>query len=242
MNSFAIICLDDDPLVVDRLNQDLATFADLFDIYNAYSIEEARDTLQYIEQNNQMVALVVCDKELGYDNGVEFLVKLDQYPVASQARSILLNDEPQLDAIMQAVNEGAPALLPHATPWNPNELRQVVLKELTTFVLKHQNEDWLQYSQVLDHRRILNAHIERQMSSFRSGFIQHTDDLNDASLAQQVADALHDFFDGNDENRACRTYSENHLLTKEGEPNNFLWFITKGEVALYKKRRARLQA
>ncbi|MCW8330794.1 ATP-binding protein [Photobacterium sp. SDRW27] len=234
MNSFAIVCLDDDPEVVERLNRDLAGFSALFDICNAYSIEEAHDTLQFIEQNNQRVALVICDNELGNDNGVDFLVQLDQYPVTSQARSILLNDKPQLDAIMQAVNEGRLHYC-LTKPWNKKELHQVLLKELTTFVLKHPAEDWLRYSQILDHRRILNAHIERQMSSFRSGFIQHTNDLDDASLARQVADALHDFFDGNDEDRACRIYSENHLLTKEGEANDFLWFITQGEVALYKK-------
>ncbi|QSA19986.1 cyclic nucleotide-binding domain-containing protein, partial [Vibrio furnissii] len=43
------------------------------------------------------------------------------------------------------------------------------------------------------------------------------------------------FFEKEDETRACRTYSAEHLLTKEGEENRFLWFITEGEVALYKK-------
>lgn len=234
MNNFVIVCLDDDPEIVERLNQDLATFAALFDICNAYSIEEAHDTLHFIEESGQRVAMVICDNELGSDNGVDFLVQLDQYPVANQARSILLNDKPQLDTIMQAVNEGRLHYC-LTKPWNKKELHQVLLKELTTFVLKHTEEDWLRYSQILDHRRILNAHIERQMSSFRSGFIQNTNDLDDASLAQQVADALHEFFNGNDEDRACRTYSEDHLLTKEGEANSFLWFITQGEIALYKK-------
>ncbi|WP_064605156.1 ATP-binding protein [Photobacterium sp. J15] len=234
MNNFVIVCLDDDPIIVERLNKDLAPFSALFDICNAYSIDEALDTLQFIEENNQSVAMVICDNELGKDNGVNFLVRLDQYPVSAQARSILLNDKPQLDDIMQAVNEGRLHYC-LTKPWNRKELHQVLLKELTTFVLKHPAEDWLSYSQVLDHRRILNAHIERQMSNFRSGFIQNTNELDDASLARQVADALYEFFDGNDEDRACRTYSENHLLTVEGEPNNFLWFITEGEVALYKK-------
>lgn len=43
------------------------------------------------------------------------------------------------------------------------------------------------------------------------------------------------FFDEKDETQACRTYSAQHLLTEEGEPNRFLWFITEGEVALYKR-------
>jgi len=38
-----------------------------------------------------------------------------------------------------------------------------------------------------------------------------------------------------------RTYSENHILTTEGEPNAFLWFICKGEV-LIKKRNTQNKA
>lgn len=234
MNSFAIVCLDDDPLVVEKLNQDLAAFADLFDIYNAYSINEANEVLTDIAAKNQRVAMVICDNELGDDRGVNFLVSLDQYPASKQARSVLLNDMPQLDVIMQAVNEGRLHYC-LTKPWKPQELKQVLLKELTHFVLKHPDEDWLKYSQLLDHRRILNAHIERQMSRFRSGFIQHSHTLDDTTLATQVIDALHDFFASNDDTRACRSYSANHILTQEGEPNNVLWFITSGEVALYKK-------
>ncbi|MGF1757297.1 ATP-binding protein [Photobacterium sagamiensis] len=234
MNSFVILCLDDDPEVVERLSRDLAPFAKLFDIVGADSIKEANETLHFIEQNGQRAAMVICDNELGTDQGVDFLIRLDQYPATEQARTVLLNNRPQLDAIMQAVNEGRLNYC-LTKPWNKDELNRVLVKELTTYILKHPEEDWLKYSQALDHRRILKAHIDRQMSSFRSGFIQNTNSLDDESLANQVADALHDFFDGNDESRACRTYSEGHLLTTEGEPNSFLWLITQGEVALYKK-------
>ncbi|UTV26774.1 ATP-binding protein [Photobacterium atrarenae] len=234
MNSFVIVCLDDDPTIIERLNQELAGFAGLFDLCNAYSIREAYEILDLVEHQGQQVAAVICDNRLGLDNGVDFLIQLESHPATRHARSVLLNDKPQLDSIMQAVNEGRLHYCLNK-PWQPSELLQVLTKELTTFVLKHPGEDWLQYSQVLDHRRILNAHIERQMANFRSGFIQNTNDLDDETLARQVTDALHDFFDGNDESRACRTYSADHLLTQEGQPNRFLWFITMGEVVLYKK-------
>ncbi|UXI00283.1 ATP-binding protein [Photobacterium sp. TY1-4] len=234
MNSFVIVCLDDDPCIIERLNQELAEFAGLFDLCNAYSIREAYKILDLVGRQGQQVAAVICDNRLGQDNGVDFLIQLEAHPATRHARSILLNDKPQLDSIMQAVNEGRLHYCLNK-PWPRDELKQVLTKELTTFVLKHPGEDWLRYSQVLDHRRILNAHIDRQMANFRSGFIQNTNDLDDASLARQVTDALHDFFDGNDESRACRTYSANHLLTQEGQPNRFLWFITEGEVVLFKK-------
>jgi len=234
VNSFVILCLDDDPRIIEQLSKELVPFANLFDIISAESIEEAHDTLEFIAQNGQRAAMVICDNELGSDNGVDFIIGLDQHPVTQKARTILLNDKPQLDTIMQAVNEGRLNYC-LTKPWNKEELNRVLIKELTTYILKNPQEDWLQYSRTLDHRRILKAHIDRQMSNFRSGFIQNTNSLDDDMLAKQVADALHDFFNGNDESRACRTYSEGHLLTKEGTSNNFLWLITQGEVALYKE-------
>ncbi|MDO6543059.1 ATP-binding protein [Photobacterium sanguinicancri] len=234
MNSFVILCLDDEPSIVERLRQDLSPFSDLFDIVEADSIDDANDTLAFIEQQGQQAAMVICDNDLGADNGVDFLVQLDNHPVTKRARTVLLNDKPQIDVIMQAVNEGRLNYC-LTKPWQREELHRVLIKELTTYVIKHPDEDWLKYSQLLDHRRILKAHIDRQMSSFRSGFIRHGDQLDDTTLASQVTDALHSFFQGNDEHKACRTYSEGHVLTHEGEANSFLWFITRGEVALYKK-------
>ncbi|MDF5058871.1 cyclic nucleotide-binding domain-containing protein, partial [Vibrio parahaemolyticus] len=74
-----------------------------------------------------------------------------------------------------------------------------------------------------------------QMSHYQAGFLHDYHSMSDAELAEQVISALQQFFKDNDETRACRTYSPEHLLTVEGEPNCFLWFITEGEVALYKR-------
>ncbi len=49
--------------------------------------------------------------------------------------------------------------------------------------------------------------------------------------------SLHKVLEKGDEHTVRRHYSANHILTREGEKNRFLWFITKGEVLL-KKRNA----
>ncbi len=234
MNSFVILCLDDDPTVVQQLQQDLNGFSHLFDILTAQTIAEAYQILVQVAQNNQTVAMVLCDNDLGNDSGIDFLIQLHQHPITEQARTVLLNDKAQLDDIMQAVNEGRLNYC-LTKPWQSQELLPMVAKELTSYVLKHPEVDWLLYSQVLEHRRILKAHIDRQMSRFRSRFIQTTEEVNDERLAQQVSSALNQFFAQNDETKARRTYSPGHILTTEGQPNAFLWFISQGEVALYKK-------
>ncbi len=106
MNSFVILCLDDDPTVVQQLQQELNGFSHLFDILTAQTIAEAYQILVQVAQNNQTVAMVLCDNDLGNNSGIDFLIQLHQHPITEQARTVLLNDKAQLDDIMQAVNEG----------------------------------------------------------------------------------------------------------------------------------------
>lgn len=233
MNRFAILCLDHDSAIVERLRHDLRQYATLFDVFCTDSLNEAEEAVAYLEQNQQKVALVICGNNHMQFKGVEFLIKLDRSEHTRDARKILLNDNLAIETIMSAVNEGR---LDHCLtkPWRTEELLKVTTKELTTHLLNDPTADWLSYSSLLDQNRILKAHIDRKMSHYRAGFINDYHNIDDNTLANQVIDALYEFFSDNDETRACRTYSANHLLTKEGKQNRFLWFIAEGEVALYK--------
>ncbi|MEK6214504.1 MAG: ATP-binding protein, partial [Vibrio fluvialis] len=167
-------------------------------------------------------------------NGADFLIHLDKLPHTRNARKVLISCGQDIQAILNAVNEGR---LDYCLtkPLQDNVLRKTVQQELTTYILEQDKDNILSYSTLLDQQRILRAHIDNKMRSFREGFITDYHRLSDAELAEQVIGALYQFFEKEDETRACRTYSAEHLLTKEGEENRFLWFITEGEVALYKK-------
>ncbi len=161
------------------------------------------------------------------------LVSTASHTLSKLAKS-LLAARPILRPILTAVNEGR---LDHClTKPLPDKVPvQYGAKELTQFILRHDREDLLNYSQILDQHKLLRAHIENQMSNYQAGFLNDYHALSDGELAEQVITALQHFFEQNDDTKACRTYSPEHLLTIEGEPNSFLWFITSGEVALYKR-------
>ncbi|NOH61769.1 ATP-binding protein [Vibrio sp. RE88] len=233
MNQYALLCLDNNPISVEQLRRELGQFAARFDIHTADTLEDAHASLAYCQENQQPVALVLASHHENF-NGAEFLIQLDRNHHTQSARKILLSCGQDIQAILSAVNEGR---LDHCLtkPLQDNLVYKTVKKELTTFILKHDPENLLAYSQILDQQRLLRAHIELKMRSYREGFITDHHTLSDQELAEQVISALHDFFSDQDDTRACRTYSSEHLLTIEGEENQFLWFITKGEVALYKK-------
>lgn|GEM_PF-314441 len=233
MNQYALLFIDNDLKSVEQLRCELASFSHRFDIYGADSIEEAEQNLQFIEQENQVVALVIAS-DSSLIQGADFLVQLDKRAHTKSARKILLSNGHDIEAILAAVNEGR---LDHCItkPFTPNTVHKSAVKELTTFILENDKDDWLAYSHLLDQNRILRAHIDNRMRSYRAGFIHDFHDLTDNQLAEQVVGALHKFFETKDETRAVRSYSPDHLLTREGEANRFLWFITEGQVALYKK-------
>jgi signal transduction histidine kinase len=233
MSNFAILCLDDNPINVENYQQELAHFADCFDVHCVDSLTDANQTLEYIHQLGQSVALVIGCHHDGL-NGADFLIQLDKHDHTKRSRKLLINSGQDLQTVLDIVNEGR---LDHCltTPITNNLLYKTVQKELTTFVIEHASGDLLTYSHLLDQTRLLRAHIDRSMHNYRQGFISDYHTMSDDELAENVIIALYDFFRIADDTHACRTYSSNHLLTKEGDENQFLWFITNGEVALFKK-------
>ncbi len=234
-NRYAVLCLDNDLSNLDKLDTELSTFQTKFDIHLATSVEEGHDVLKHLGLQAQEVALVIARHSMQF-NGGEFLIQLEKSPHTQLARKVLVTktDFEDIQAILAAINEGR---LDHCLtlPLNEKELHKTVIKELTTFVTSVEPNEILQYSSLLDQQRILRAHIDHKMHSYRASFIHDFHDLSDADLAERVIGALHDFFGQEDETRAVRSYSPEHLLTVEGQENQFLWFITQGQVALYKK-------
>jgi len=232
VNPYVLLYLDNDPISVELLRTELSPLAILFDIYCVDSPEEAIQTLEYIQEQEQKVAMAIAASSLTF-NGADFLIHLENSDHTKNSRKVLVSDGEDIGTILTAVNEGR---LDHCLtkPLRKNTLFDTAIKELTTFILGIQDEDWLHYSSVLDQSRILSAHIENKLDSFRTGFIHNFHELSDTYLADQFIGSLLQFFSEKDETKACRTYSPDHLLTVEGEPNQFLWFIVEGEVALYK--------
>ncbi|OED62263.1 ATPase [Vibrio tasmaniensis ZS-17] len=233
MNQYAVICLDNNPVSIERIRSELAPLSYVFDIYTAENLEDAHHALEDIHDNHQTVALVISHHHSEF-NGVQFLIELEQLPHSNTARTILVSASSDIQSILTAVNEGR---LNHCLtkPVQDQVLFKSAQKELTSFVIEYDPENLLSYSDALDQQRLLRAHIEQKIHSFQSGFIHDYHQLSDNALAERVVSALQDVFSKDDKTKAIRDYSPEHLLTVEGEDNRFLWLIIEGEAALYKK-------
>ncbi len=148
------------------------------------------------------------------------------------ARKILLAEQTEVTSIIDIVNKGRLDYV-LTSPWRTEELASAIKEQLTQFIVEHDNK-LLHYTQVLDQAKLVNSQLEKQVNQFKQGFLDYSQ-YSDRQLSKLVFDALYQIFAIGDETHVCRKYSANHLLTKEGETNDFLWFIAKGEVLLKKR-------
>ncbi|MGN5053027.1 cyclic nucleotide-binding domain-containing protein [Aeromonas veronii] len=231
MSPFSLLCVAANVQLLAEFEQELAPLLGHFALVVVVGQGSAELALDELDRKGQPPAVVVCDSELGDGRGADFLIRLGSRHEA--CRKILLGSQPEMKSIIEAVNLGRLDYYLQR-PWRDGSLRRAVIEQASHFVLQRPEADLLSYAAVLDNQKLLRAHVDRQLAAYRQGFMDYTH-CSDEELSRVVIDGLYQFFEGNDEERVCRHYSPGHVLTREGEPNSFLWFIAKGEVVLRKR-------
>jgi two-component system, OmpR family, phosphate regulon response regulator PhoB len=155
MTNIAIICLEDDRDVLDTLLRDLQPFADTFQVEATETAEEARGVVRDLIQRGQEVGLVLADHILPGENGVEFLIALNQDPETHNTRKVLVTAQAGLQDTIKAVNE---ANIDYyiAKPWSLPDLHETVRHQLTEYVLAR-GLDPLPFMKILETPRLLEA-------------------------------------------------------------------------------------
>ena len=130
----AIIVLEDEPPVRDAIARDLQEFSGDVRVEPAEDVPDARELIDEILADGDVVALLLADHRLPGETGVDFLVStMDDDRMASARRVLITGQADHADTI-RAINVGG---LDHyiAKPWDPGELHDVVREQLTNYVL-----------------------------------------------------------------------------------------------------------
>ncbi len=165
MNQICIVCVDDEPEVLEAVERDLSQFDDHFPLESASSAKEARQLCEALHASGDQVGLLLCDHLMPGETGVELLISLHELPSACHARRVLLTGQASQADTIDALNLGG---LDYyiAKPWEGKELQDVVRDQLTTFVIEHSKEP-ATFMSVLDAVKIAE-HLHRT-----SGFTDH---------------------------------------------------------------------
>ncbi|MDD8050545.1 MAG: response regulator [Verrucomicrobiota bacterium] len=155
MSAIYILCLEDEPEVLDNVVRDLSEFEDTFPIEAAGSVQEARKIVADLTVRGDRVGVILCDHIMPGEDGVSFLVELADREETVATRKILLTAQAGLESTIEAINK---AHLHYyvAKPWKKAELVQIVKAQMTEYVLG-QESDIRPFLGVLDSERLASA-------------------------------------------------------------------------------------
>ena len=155
MNQIYIVCIDDEPDVLEAVERDLATMESRFPLETASSAHEAREIIQRIAKARDEVGVVFCDHIMPRETGVEFMRWLVVNSPWPAIRKALLTGQAGLEATIAAVNEGQLDYYV-AKPWTRETLLGVAKNLLTDYVIATE-KDPLRFMEVLDAARLSEA-------------------------------------------------------------------------------------
>lgn len=129
----AVLVLEDEPDVREALERDLEPLAATLRVEPAQDVPDAREVIEEITRDGDVLAVVLADHRLPGTSGVDFLVELASRPETEHVATVLVTGQADHQDTIRAVNLGG---LDHylAKPWDPDELRGVVRSTLTDVV------------------------------------------------------------------------------------------------------------
>lgn len=162
MNKYLILCVDDEPEVLNSVLQDLAPFEDDFVVEGAESVDEAKEVIKEMQQDGVKLALILCDHIMPDKTGIDFLIELNQQPSTQPTRKLLLTGQAGLEDTVTAINNAALDFY-ISKPWRGDELRATITQQLTDYVIQ-EDDNLLQWTAILDAERILTTMANKRTS------------------------------------------------------------------------------
>ncbi len=134
METINIICVDDQPEVLDSVMRDLRPLAPHVRLEDATSVEECKALVNQIDADGDHVALIISDQVMPEATGVDLLRAITADRRFRKTRKVLLTGQASHADTIEAINEG------HIDnyiekPWQPEKLLAVVKRLLTLYVL-----------------------------------------------------------------------------------------------------------
>ena len=132
MNKLVVLCVDDEPIVLESLEVELSkVLGDEYLIEIAESGEEALELLEELLEEEQEIALVISDYIMPKMKGDELLKQI--HTVSPKTLKIMLTGQADIDAITNAINY-AKLYRYIAKPWQAEDLKLTVTEAIYSYV------------------------------------------------------------------------------------------------------------
>lgn len=159
MSKPAIICIDDQRDVLAAVKKDLALFDSHCELILCESADEAMEVLEEKDNAGEPVAILVCDHLMAKQNGVEFLIEVNQDNRFKPIKKLLLTGMATHKDTIIAINQ-ANIDRYIEKPWDAENLQHAI-KILFTQYLLQMGMDYQKHLEVIDQQTLMEELHER---------------------------------------------------------------------------------
>ena len=149
----AILCVDDEPIVLTSLKTQLNTFfGNEYDIELAQSAEDALEIMEELKEENIEIELIISDFFMPGMKGDEFLIKAQN--LLPKTKKMLLTGQANIDGITNIINYGALyRYIPK--PWEQTDLIMTIKEALKSYKNEKDLEFYTKHLQELVDKKTL---------------------------------------------------------------------------------------
>lgn len=151
--SKAILCVDDEQIVLTSLKAQLTTFfGDEYDIELAQSAEDALEIIEELKLDGIELELVVSDFLMPGMKGDEFLIEVQK--LLPNTKKMLLTGQANLDGVTNIINNGA--LYRYISkPWEQTDFIMTIKEALKSYATEKELEFYTKHLQELVDKKTL---------------------------------------------------------------------------------------
>lgn len=197
-------------LCVDSEEEQLQQLAEYLSEFNLILANNQQQALQKHFESESSIAIIIAAQSLADGSAVSLFSHINN----EQIRKITYSKTPCCQQLIEGINSQTLHQV-FSLPCDPKTLSNLVKSQLAHFAENNIQDK------------------ESAEPTYQDMFL----DLSlysDKELSKLVINSLNTLLQDNPTSGLKLKYSANHLLTREGERNHFLWFITKGKVQLKK--------
>lgn len=228
----SMLCVDSDVQRLAQIKQDLLPLSATLKVIEATNLAQAS---QLILLNKNQFVIIMSAQHLSDGDALELFI----HSKCQLIRKIIYSKKPCVTQIINCINQGHIDYFLQI-PYQKIALKELIKTQISNYRKTHYQREKLSQTKrtelIVEKTRLLEDHEPIKPSVFQDKFLDYSL-YSDDELSDLVIQSLYKILENNDKHKVRRRYSANHILTREGEKNCFLWFITKGEVLL-KKRNA----
>lgn len=134
MEKINIICVDDQPEVLDAVVKDMRPLTEYFRVEECESAAECLDLMDELDASGELVGLVISDHVMPGESGVDLLGDISRDARFSHTRKVLLTGQATHSDTINAINA---ARIDHyfEKPWQAEDLLTISRQLLTEYIL-----------------------------------------------------------------------------------------------------------